>query len=157
MLLSRPTRRLFRRYAQCVVRFAKRPRAVTPVLSEHSLTVLWPSGLQLLGSDDCNGGSLGGVSPNKKKRIGARLTWKALRNGGLSTCSPLVATRDEVKCETEREKQENKTKKNQKHLFCVITEEVVRRGLWNQMGNLFGVDVSRPASSTGPAAQSESK
>lgn len=41
------------------------PSAVKPVLSVHNMTVLWPSGLQLLGSNDCNGDSSGGGSLKK--------------------------------------------------------------------------------------------
>lgn len=87
----------------------------------------------------------------QKKRIGAGQKWKALRNGGLSTCSPVVATRNEVKCETERGKNK-KTKKKPPLLCCYWGGG--EAWLVEINGKLFGVDDSRPASSTGPAAQS---
>lgn len=49
-------------------------------------------------------------------------------------------------------------KTRRKHLREVTTEEVVRCGLWNQMGHYkqFGVDGSPPASCTAFIAQSSS-
>lgn len=89
----------------CVSRFvqravlSERPSAAMLVLSLHHehMTVLWLSGLQLLRDNDCNGIASRGQQRQKLKgdsstKTGshALLKPRPLRNGGLSSCSPLL-------------------------------------------------------------------
>lgn len=89
----------------CVMRdvsaaWQRRPWAVTPALSVHKERAImpWPSGRQFLWNDE-SWQLLGQQQSQKKERprvqqnMRSRACWmvKALRNGGLSSCSPHLA------------------------------------------------------------------
>lgn len=148
----------------CVSRFvqravlSERPSAATLVLSVHHehMTALWLSGLQLLGDDDCNGMASRGQQCQKlegdsstKTGSHALLKLRPLRNGGLSSCSPLLARQICLIMHQDAKLRQKKTFQRKK---------AVRYGFWSQMGNdkQFCLDDSHSASCTGLTVQSSS-
>lgn len=138
---------------------SERPSAAMLVLSLHHehMTALWLSGLQLLRDNNCNGIASRGKQRQKLKgdsstKTGshALLKPRLLRNGGLSSCSPLLGRQiclimhQDVKLRQKKKTFERK--------------EVVRCGFWSQMGNnkQFCLDESHPASCAGLTVQSSS-